>query len=95
MVRSRGTRRVMSIRQVIASDLGIPEEGSRIEIIVMALTSPCLLMTASSPDVVREIYPSLISTKGKQNAVDQLLQMIVALKKQMSEQDQTEEKPQV
>lgn len=52
-------------------------------------------MTASSPDVVREIYPSLISTKGKQNAVDQLLQMIVALKKQMSEQDQTEEKPQV
>ena len=95
VVRSRGTRRVMSIRQVIASYLGIPEEGSRIEIIVMALTSPCLLMTASSPNVVREIYPSLISTKGKQNAVDQLLQMIVALKKQMSEQDQTEEKPQV
>ena len=95
VVRSRGPRRVMSIRQVIASYLGIPEEGSRIEIIVMALTSPCLLMTASSPDVVREIYPSLISTKGKQNAVDQLLQMIVALKKQMSEQDQTEEKPQV
>lgn len=80
-VRSRGTRRMMLLRQIVASYLGVPEEGPEIETVVMSIMSPCMMMAASSPEVLKEIYPNLMNAKGKEVAVEQLLGMLRVLKR--------------
>lgn len=81
VVRSRGTRHMMVLRRVVASYLGVPEDGPEIETVVMAIMAPGLMMAASSPEVINEVYPHLVSTKGRQAAVEQLLEMLRMLKK--------------
>ena len=76
VVRASGTKHVMSIRRIIAAYLGIPDEGPEIETIVMAVMSPCLLVVASSPEVIKETYPNLMDAKGKEVAVEQLLSIL-------------------
>ncbi len=80
VVRSRATKRVMAVRQVMASYLGVPDTGPEIEAIVMSILSPCLVLAASSPDVIKEIYPNLTSSRGKVIALEQLLHMLKVLK---------------
>lgn len=80
VVRASGTKHVMSIRRIIAAYLGIPDEGPEIETIVMAVMSPCLLVVASSPEVIKETYPNLMDAKGKEVAVEQLLSILQMLK---------------
>lgn len=80
VVRASGTKHVMSIRRIIAAYLGIPDEGPEIETIVMAVMSPCLLLVASSPEVIKETYPNLMDAKGKEVAVEQLLSILQMLK---------------
>ncbi len=80
VARSRGTQRVTIIRRVIAAYLGVPDEGPEIEAVMLAILSPCLVMSASSPELLRQIYPNLLCPKGRTVAGEQLLKILKALK---------------
>lgn len=80
-VRSRGTKRMMVLRQFVASFLGVPEEGPEIEAVAMSIMSPCLIMAALSPEVLKEIFPNLVTVKDKEAAIEQLLDMLLLLKR--------------
>lgn len=79
--RVQGTKRVMLFRRVIASYLGVPDEGPEIEAVVMTVLSPCLLIAASSPEVLGEVYPHLTEQAGRRSAVEQILTMLRMLKR--------------
>ena len=80
-VSGRDMRHIMLLRQIVASYLGMPNEGAEIEAVVMVIMSPCLLIAASSPEVLKELYPHLMSDQGKEAAVEQLLDILRAFRR--------------
>lgn len=80
MKRTNGIRHMNFVRQTIADYLGMSGHGAQIEVVVMSILAPCMLMVASSPEFVKESYPSLLGYKGKEAAVEQLLEMLRSLK---------------
>ncbi len=80
MKRTNGIRHMNFVRRTIADYLGMSGHGAEMDVVVMSILAPCMLMVASSPEFVKESYPNLVGPKGKEVAVEQLLEILRSLK---------------